>query len=108
MDTHIVNAVLTGSKSRSSLIESVSCSSKIIPTELNLDSGSSSIIDWVKEQRVDPSLSVIIKLIESGQLQKRKLHGKDSPEIKSLLRMRKSLKLIKDILYRKSYSDSSS
>ena len=83
MDTHIVNAVLTGSKSKSSLIESVSCSSKIIPTELNLDFGSSSAIDWIKEQRADPNLSVIIKLIASGQLQERKLHGKDSPEVKS-------------------------
>ena len=45
MDTHVVSAVLTGSKSKSSLIESVSCSCKIIPTELNLDSGSSSVID---------------------------------------------------------------
>ena len=108
MDTHVVNVVLTGSKSKSSLIESVSCSSKILPTELNLDSGSSSAVDWMKEQRADPSLSVIIKLIESGQLQKRKLHGKDSPEVKSLLRIRKSLKLVKDILYRKCYSDNSS
>ena len=106
MDTHVVNAVLTGSKSKSSLIESVSCSSKIIPTELNLESGSA--IDWMKEQRADPYLSVIIKLIESGQLQKRKLHGKDSPEVKSLLRIRKGLKLVKDILYRKRYSDNSS
>ena len=108
MNTHVVNAVLTGSKSKSCLIESVSCSSKIIPTELNLDSSSSSEIDWTKEQRADSSLSVIIKLIESGQLQKRKLHGKDSPEVKSLLRIRKGLKLVKDILYRKSYSDNSS
>ena len=106
MDTHVVNAVMTGSKSKSSLIESVSCSSKIIPTELNLNSESE--IDWMKEQRADPNLSVIIKLIESGQLQKRKLHGKDSPEVKSLLRIRKGLKLVKDILYRKSYSDNSS
>ena len=83
------------------MIESVSCSSKIIPTELNLDSGSSSVIDWMKEQRADPNFSVIIKLIKSGQLQKRKLHGKDSPEVKSLLRIRKGLKLVKDILYRK-------
>ena len=108
MDTHVVNAVLTGSKSKSSLIESVSCSSKIIPTELHLDSGSSSAIDWMKEQRADLNLSVIIILIESGQLQKRKLHGKDSPEVKSLLRIRKGLKLVKDILYRKNYSDNSS
>ena len=62
----------------------------------------------MKEQRSDHNLSVIIKLIESGQLQKRKLHGKDSPEVKSLLRIRKGLKLFKDILYRKSYSDNSS
>ena len=90
------------------MIESVSCSSKIIPTELNLDSGSSSPIDWMKEQRADPNLRVIIKLIESGQLQKRKLHEKDSLEVKSLLRIRKSLKLVKDILHRKIYSDNSS
>ena len=108
MDTHVVNAILTGSRSKSSLIESVSCSSKIIPPELSLDSDSSSNINWMKEQRADPNLTVIIKLIESGQLQKRKLHGKDSPEEKSLLRIRKSLKLVKDILYRKTYTDNSS
>ena len=108
MDTHVVNAVLTGSKSKSSLIESISCSSKIIPTELNLDSSPSSEIDWMKEQRADSNLRVIIKLIESGQLQKMKLHGKDSPDVKSLLRIRKGLKLVKDTLYRKSYSDNSS
>ena len=108
MDTHVVNAILTGSRSKSSLIESVSCSSKIIPPELSLDSDSSSNINWMKEQRADPNLTVIIKLIESGQLQKRKLHGKDSPKVKSLLRIRKSLKLVKDILYRKTYTDNSS
>ena len=107
MNTHVVNAILTGSRSKSSLIESVSCSSKIIPPELSLDSDSSNI-DWMKEQRADPNLTVIIKLIESGQLQKRKLHGKDTPEVKSLLRIRKSLKLVKDILYRKTYTDNSS
>ena len=108
MDTHVVNVILTGSRSKSSLIESVSCSSKIIPPELSLDSDSSSNINWMKEQRADPNLTVIIKLIEFGQLQKRKLHGKDSSEVKSLLRIRKSLKLVKDILYRKTYTDNSS
>ena len=100
MDTHVVNAILTSSKSKSSLIESVSCSSKIIPPELSFDSNSSSEIGWIKEQRADSNLSVIIKLIESGQLQKRKLHGKDSPEVKSLLIIRKCLQLVKDILHR--------
>ena len=104
VDTHVINAILTGSRSKSSLIESVSSSSKIIPPELSLDSDSSSNINWMKEQTADPNLTVIMKLIESGQLQKRKLHGKDSPEVKSLLRIRKSLKLVKDILYRKTYT----
>ena len=108
MDTHVVNAILAGSRSKTSLIESVSCSSKIIPPELSQDSDSSSNINWMKEQRADPNLTVIIKLIESGQLQKRKLHGKDTPEVKSLLRIRKGLKLVKDILYRKTYTDNSS
>ena len=62
--------ILTGCRSKSSLIESVSCSSKIIPPELSQDSDSSSNINWMKEQRADPNLTVIIKLIESGQLQK--------------------------------------
>ena len=108
MDTHVVNAILAGSRSKTRLIESVSCSSKIIPPELSQDSDSSSNINWMKEQRADPNLTVIIKLIESGQLQKRKQHGKDTPEVKSLLRIRKSLKLVKDILYRKTYTDNSS
>ena len=98
MDTHVVNAILTGTKTKSSLIESISCSSQIIPDELGVEDNSTAALDWVKLQRNDPHLSVIIKLIESDQLFKRKLHRKDSPEVKALLRIRKSLKLSKDIL----------
>ena len=108
MDTHIVNAVLTGSKSKFNLIESISCSSKIIPDEVDTDSSSFTKLDWVRLQRADPNLSVIIKLIESDQLFKRRLHRKDSQEVKVLLRIKKNLKLTKDILYRKSFSDNSS
>ena len=43
MDTHVVNVVLTGINSKSSLIESVSCSSEIIPEELDVDSNSTTI-----------------------------------------------------------------
>ena len=50
MDTNIVNAVLTGSKSKSSLIASISCSPEIVQTSLNLDSSPSSTRDWVKIQ----------------------------------------------------------
>ena len=102
MDTHVVNAVLTGINSKSSLTESVSCSSEIIPDELDVEN-STTALDWVKLQKTDPNLGAIIKLIESDQLFKRKLHSKDSSEVKVLLRIRKSLKLPKDILYRKSF-----
>ena len=114
MDTHVINAILTGAVTRSSLIESISCSAKVIPVELDKPveqdkhTSNMSDINWTKEQRLDPNLGVIIRLIESKQLSKRKLHGKDSSEIKSLLRNKRSLKLVKDVLYRKSYSDNSS
>ena len=107
MDTHIINAILAGAVTKSSLIESVSCSTEIIPTELDKNTGNLSGINWSKEQRLDPNLGVIIRLIESKQLTKRKLQGKDSSEVKSFLRNRKNLKLVKDVLYRKSYSDNS-
>ena len=107
MDTHVINAILTGAVTKSSLIESVSCSAKVIPTELDKETGKLSSINWAKEQRLDPNLGVIIRLIESGQLTKRKLQGKDSSEVKSFLRNKKSLKLVKDVWYRKSYSNNS-
>ena len=107
MDTHIINAILTGAVSKSSLIESVSCNADVIPTELDKTTSKLSNINWMKEQRLDPNLGVIIRLIESGQLFKRKLQGKDSTELKSFLRNKRCLKLYKDVLYRKSYSDNS-
>ena len=107
IDTHVINAILTGAVTKSSLIESVSCSTDVIPTELNKNTSKLSNINWMKEQRLDPNLGVIIRLIESGQLFKRKLQGKDSTELKSFLRNKRCLKLVKDVLYRKSYSDNS-
>ena len=107
MDTHVINAILTGAVTKSSLIESVSCSTDVIPTELDKNTNKLSNINWMKEQRLDQNLGVIIRLIESGQLFKRKLQGKDSTELKSFLRNKRCLKLVKDVLYRKSYSDNS-
>ena len=101
MDTHVINAILTGAVTKSSLIESVSCSAKVIPTELDKETGKLSSINWAKEQRLDPNLGVIIRLIESGQLTNKKLQGKYSSEVKSFLRNKKSLKLVKDVLYRR-------
>ena len=52
MDTHVINAILTGAVTKSSLIESVSCSAKVIPTELDKETGKLSSINWAKEQRL--------------------------------------------------------
>ena len=67
MDTHIVNAIITGTRSKSSLIESISSSPEIVPKELISDSNEPSL-DWFKLQRADPSLATIIHLMESDQL----------------------------------------
>ena len=66
MDTHIVNAIITGARSKSSLIESISSSPEIVPKELISDSDEPSL-DWFKLQRADPSLATIIHLMESDQ-----------------------------------------
>ena len=71
MDTHIVNAIITGARSKSSLIESISSSPEIVPKELISDSNEPTL-DWFKLQRADPSLATIIHLMESDQLYKRK------------------------------------
>ena len=107
MDTHIVNAIITGARSKSSLIESISSSPEIVPKELISDSDEPTL-DWFKLQRADPSLATIIHLMESDQLYKRKPYKKDSADIKSLLRIKKSLVLTKGILFRKSFTDNTS
>ena len=75
MDTHIVNAIITGARSKSSLIESISSSPEIVPKELISDSNESPL-DWFKLQRADPSLATIIHLMESDQLYKKNLTRK--------------------------------
>ena len=107
MDTHIVNAIITGARSKSSLIESISSSPEIVPKELISDSNEPPL-DWFRLQRADPSLATIIHLMESDQLYKRKPYKKDSADVKSLLRIKKSLVLTKSILFRKSFTDNTS
>ena len=55
-----------------------------------------------------PFLATIIHLMEFDQLYKRKPYKKDSADIKSLLRIKKSLVLTKGILFRKSFTDNTS
>ena len=48
MDTHVINAILTGAVTKSSLIESVSCNTDVIPTELDNNTDKLSNINWMK------------------------------------------------------------
>ena len=89
------------------MIESISSSPEIVPKELISDSNEPPL-DWFKLQRADPSLATIIHLMESDQLYKRKPYKKDSADVKSLLRIKKSLVLTKGILFRKSFTDNTS
>ena len=107
MDTHVVNAIIAGARSKSSLMESISSNPEIIPSELIANS-SEPPLDWFKLQRADPNLATIIHLMEIDQLYKRKPYKKDSAGVKSLLRIKKSLVLTKGILFRKSYTDNTS
>ena len=50
MDTHVINAILTGAVTKSSLIESVSCSTKVIPTELDKETDKLSSINWERTE----------------------------------------------------------
>ena len=47
MDTHVVNTIIAGARSKSSLIESISSSPEILPSELITDS-SEPPLDWFK------------------------------------------------------------
>ena len=89
------------------MIESISSSQEIVPKELISDSNEPPL-DWFKLQRADPNLATIIHLMESDQLYKRKPYKKDSADVKSLLRIKKSLVLTKGILFRKSFTDNTS
>ena len=61
--------------------------------------------DWIKEQSQSPELREIIALIKSHKLYSRKIKKGDSSVPKALLRIKRQLKLIKGVLYRKTILD---
>ena len=56
---------------------------------------------WIEAQKQDPALSQLITLLKSKTLGHRKHHKNDSPEMKSMLRIKNQLILRKGLLYRK-------
>ena len=62
---------------------------------------SSQPFDWSKEQSKSPEIKEIVGLIRKHRLYSRKIKKGDSSITKALLRNKGQLKLIKNILYRK-------
>ena len=75
----------------------------IVPPELNMTNPKSIMTKemWIKAQKQDPALNQVITLLKSKTLGHRKHHKNDSPELKSMLRIKNQLILRKGILYRK-------
>ena len=63
--------------------------------------------DWIKEQANCSELREVINLIKKTKLYSRKIKKGDSNVTKALLRMKGQLKLIKNVLYRKTILDNS-
>ena len=63
--------------------------------------------DWIKEQSKSPDIKEVISLIGKHKLYSRKIKKGDSSVTKALLRMKGQLKLIKSVLYRKTFLDNS-
>ena len=56
---------------------------------------------WIEAQKQDPALNQLIPLLKSKTLGHRKHHKNDSPEMKSMLRIKNQVILRKGMLYRK-------
>ena len=74
----------------------------IVPPELEMTKASSMTKEnWIIVQKQDPVLNQLITLLKSKTLGHRKHHKNDSPELKSMLRIKNHLILRKGLLYRK-------
>lgn len=102
-----VNAIICSTDYSYGLVETLTYDMGVIPTALM---GKSSVqemlpVQWRQKQLADKHLKVIIKLLESNQLNSRRIQRQDSREVKQLIRIKKHLKLSDGVLYRKVFSD---
>ena len=81
---------------------------KLLPSQfIHMSVSPSHPFDWIKEQIKSPELREVINLIKRHKLYSRKIKKGDSSVSKALLRMKGQLKLIKNVLYRKTILDNS-
>ena len=74
---------------------------------VDMSASPSQPFDWIKEQSKSPEIKEVISLIGKHKLYSRKIKKGDSSVTKTLLRMKGQLKLIKSVVYRKTFLDNS-
>ena len=73
-----------------------------IPLALNMTKSSTMTKEmWMEAQKQDPTINQLVTMLKSKTLGHREHHKNDSPEMKSMLRIRSQLILRRELLYRK-------
>ena len=106
--TQSIKAICNSSRISYGYCETICSGAASLPSHfINMSASPSQPFDWVKEQSQSPKPREIIALIKRHKLYSRKVKKVYSSVTKALLRMKGQLKLIKDVLYRKTILDNS-
>ena len=102
ISTQSVKAICSSSKISYGYCETICCGAASLPSQfVDMSVSPSQPFDWSKEQSQSPEIKEIVGLIKKHRLYSRKIKKGDSSITKALLRNKGQLKLIKNILYRK-------
>ena len=100
--TQSVKAICSSNKISYRYCETICCGAASLPNQFaDMSISSSQPFDWMKQQSKSPEIKEIIGLSRKHRLYSRKIKKGDSSVTKALLRMKGQLKLIKNVLYRK-------
>ena len=105
--TQSIKAICSSSRISYGYCEIICSGAASLPSQfVDMSVSPSQPFDWIKEQIKIPELREVINLIKRHKLYSKKIKG-DSRVTKALLRMKGQLKLIKNVLYRKTILDNS-
>ena len=104
--TQSVMVICNSSKISYGYCEMICSGAASLPSQfVDMSVSPSQPFDWIKEQSKGPELREVVNLTKRHKLYSRKIKKGDSSVTKALLRMKGQLKLIKDVLYRKTILD---
>ena len=97
-----VKAICSSSKISYGYCETICSGAASLPSQfVDMSVSPSQPFDWMKEQSKSPEIKEIVGPIRKHRLYSRKIKKGDSSVTKALLRIKGQLKLIKNVLYRK-------